>query len=89
MRIKHKFIDLFFGEIIENNEILCVNDVCIFCSLQIDLDKYEMFQKLIEKYDSSSDENDYNNDLEFCYKCINEEYPCLTEEEYTIKKLLE
>lgn len=89
MRLLHIFIDPYDNIPIDTDEILSLDDKCIYCNLIVDFKIEYIFTKILESHDLNSDMNDYINDLEFCYKCVNKMHPCITEEEYNIKKLIE
>lgn len=85
MRIKHKFADGFSGvgiigyptfiNLIHIDGCLLEGDICIYCGFKINLEIENIFK------DTSSIRKFKNS--------LNESYPCLTEEEFIIKGLLE
>lgn len=81
MRLYHKYIaEITFrkvrtDEIIQSDERLIEGDSCIYCNLFITKDLSKSF--------------DDDSDLLGKYAKLNIDYPCITEEEYIIKSLLE
>jgi hypothetical protein len=74
MKITHQFVDTI-GNIIDHFATsLILSDRCLFCNLQINQDIINAINK---------------TNLDMYYKSLNKLYPCLSEEEYLIKKLLE
>jgi hypothetical protein len=76
--LKHEFYEFYktHGENISiaSHQTLMINDGCKFCGLIIDTSHFEQ-------------PGHYK--LTIRQNKINETYPCITEEEYIIKKLLE
>lgn len=87
MNIIHNFTD--GDSLIYSSYIIAKGDLCIYCGFMIDEEMQKMFEKLLDKYTIDSNIEEYESDLEFCYKILNKKHPCLTEEEFTIKRLLE
>lgn len=88
--ISHHFVEGFDNSDLDRKTLIARGDHCIYCRLIIDTKMVDLFLKVIERdYDVERDMEEYWDDLEFCYKCLDKLYPCLTEEEFNIKKILE
>lgn len=74
---------------IDTHYILSSGDVCVNCGLLIDKKIEKMFEKMLDRHTIESDADEYESDLAFCYNVLNKKHPCLTDEEYLIKKALE
>lgn len=83
MRLKHKFIDEYDSrEIIDDpSERLILGDYCVNCNLIVGNIISNIFEK--EQADLTT------RNFKISYDNINELYPCITDEEFLIKKALE
>ncbi len=88
IRMMHNFIDDDYGQV-KVEGLLSSGDVCIYCGLVVDGKIEKLFTKMLSRHTIDSDIEEYESDLAFCYNIVNKKHPCLTDEEYAIKKLLE
>ena len=81
MRKNHKFVEYYNNInyiVLECHKKLYSEDICLYCNLMINKDMEKLFDPYSEK-----------NDIKNIHNIINKNYPCITEEEFIIKKLLE
>jgi hypothetical protein len=74
MKLNHIFIDNIGYKIDQINNLTIIDDICIYCNLKIDISIVESVNR---------------KGITTHYYELNKLYPCLTEKELLIKKLLE
>jgi hypothetical protein len=88
MTLKHSFIDND-GLLVNPDYVIDTGDVCVYCGFVVDKKIKNIFKQLLDKHSTDSNIDEYDSDLNFCYLIVNKKHPCITEEEYMIKKALE